>query len=250
MQKIIFSFVLFLNLNAQAQVAYVLPGSKPATATSLVNVSSGNTFRVASLPDRSVYCRPRLANNASWTLSSTIACPYLDSCVAGNLVGALDFPLDAIPSSADAISFIAEELVNEPIEDYQYDITVTNATPNPSSIGIECFDTTLFGNFNTIIAANPYNFLELSNDSIGEVSAKIVITKNDGTLLTRTTVSIPSKQQRDISIHDIAGASDTFGRITIAHTGAVHSLRAKLTKYTSSFVITASDKLESRGNEL
>ncbi len=106
---------------------------------------------------------------------------------------------------------------------------------------IECEETTMYGSFNTVVAANPVNFLEVINlDSpsnsqfINDVPIALVVhIKNyTGAAINTFQFSLAPGERRDVGIHDIAGASDTFGTIIINHNGAPGSLRANLSKYT------------------
>lgn len=246
---VLLAFLAFLP-NAFAQQAYIIPGSRPGSDSGVLSLANGNTFRTFALKDRSVYCRYRSATATDITLSEIIACGS-GTCPTARLVGDVESGTDQGIGADDAIAFIANDNPADgflPVDNY-YDMTVVAVAPSPSNVIIECFNTTLYGNFNTVSAANPFNFLELSNDSNVGINTRVVVTKNDGTILSTLNIFVGEGQQRDISIHDIAGAANTFGRITVAHDGALHGIRAKLTKYTSSFVITASDKLETRGNE-
>ena len=242
-------YFLTLLPSAFAQQAVVLPGSKPGTTSGVVSFSSGDQFLTRVLKDRSVFCRYRGPAGVDVAISPTLTCP-VGTCPTARLIGEAEGGIDQTIGSDDAISFIAEANDDGFLpEDNRYNVTFTGVSPSPSNIIIECFNTTLFGNFNTVTVANPFNFLEISNDSNVTVNVRVVVTKNDGTLLSKTNLSIDKDQQKDIAIHDIAGAANTFGRVTVAHDGPLHGVRAKITKYTSSFLITASDKFETRGNE-
>ena len=250
MKKVLLIFSLLLTQNAfAANLGFIIPGSKPGSTTGTVTVSTGDTFETRIPPDRSVYCRYRSTAATDWALRETITCPFLGlaNCPDGYFAGGSEAGIDTFRGDDDAIAFISNEKVGATLADYKYVITVDSA--DGVAMAIECFETTLFGNFNTVAAANPFNFLELSNDSYKDLNARIVLVKNDGTFLSRINISIPAGQQKDIAIHDIAGAANTFGRITVAHNSGLHALRAKNTKYTSSFLITASDKFETRANE-
>ena len=229
-----------------ANIGFIIPGSKLGSISGIVTAANLDTFSTRLLPDRSVYCRYRSNAISDWGLSSTLTCPFLTACPTARLVGDAESGIDAQFGPDDAIAFITDEQIGAALSNYKYDITISTVS---GSIIPECFETTLYGNFNTVTAANPFNFLELSNDSAISITTRILVTKNDGTLLSRTNITVSAGQQIDIPIHDIAGAANTFGRVTVAHDGALHGLRAKITKYTSSLLITASDKFETRGNE-
>ena len=245
-------FLLLLTLlvfapNAFGDNIFIIPGSKPGFASGLATYATGTAFKTRAVKDRSTYCRYRSGGDVDIGFSLTLLCSFAP-CPMPRRVGAADGRVDSISGVDDAIAFIAEDNVFGADEN-DYTVTLEYVTPSPSDLIIECFDTTLYGNFNTVTVANPFNFLELSNDSGIEIHTRIVVTKNDGTELSKTNVTIGARQQRDIAIHDLAGAANTFGRITVAHDGALNGLRASITKYTSSFLITASTPFTTRGNE-
>ena len=250
MKKSIFIlFCLAFAPSALGQASFVNLGSKPGTDSGIVSYSDGSTFQVRVQPDRSVYCRYRGGISNDVTFSTTLGC-LNGTCPTARHVGDADSGIDSIVGVNDALAFIADN--NDggaAASNNRYDITFTEVSPSPANLIVECFNTTLYGNFNTVTVANPFNFLELSNDSAIDLNTRIVVIKNDGTELARVNVTVPAGQQKDISVHDIAGAANTFGRIMVAHDGALDGLRAKITKYTSSFVITASDKFETRPNQ-
>lgn len=114
---------------------------------------------------------------------------------------------------------------------------------------LECFNTTLFGNFNTITAANPVNFLEIKNISTVSVTARVVLRNFSGTELTRFDVTIAANERRDIAVHDLTGGANTFGSVQVAHTGPLGALVANVSKYQvsgSNLNITATEGLKER----
>lgn len=118
---------------------------------------------------------------------------------------------------------------------------------------IECQETTLFGSFNTIAAANPVNFLEITNlDSQGRQPTTVLVYINNytGTEISSFQInSLAPSERRDIGIHDIAGAADTFGTIILTHDGIPGSIRANLSKYIfegAQLRITATEPLKTK----
>ncbi len=114
---------------------------------------------------------------------------------------------------------------------------------------LECFNTTLFGSFNTVTAANPVNFLELTNISTASIDARIVLKGFSGTELARTTQTIAAGQRVDIAVHSLDGASNTFGSITVAHDGPLGGLTGNVSKYKfdgTTLDITATEPLRAR----
>jgi hypothetical protein len=115
---------------------------------------------------------------------------------------------------------------------------------------IVCEETTLYGSFNTIAAANPINFLELTNiDGLDNdpILVRIHLTSFTGVSFHSFEVSISPRERRDIAIHDMPGAADTFGSIFITHDGKPDTLRANISKYlieNGILRITATEKIQ------
>lgn len=248
-----FAFIsLIILLNSQnafaLPIAFIPQGSKAGTSSGIVSFASGDNFVVNSQIDHSTYCKHRSPTefgdvNFSMTISSTSGGW---SAFDGRLVGNIGAGADSSLNDNDAIAFTA------PGSDTMV-VTLSTVSPNPSNLIIECFNTTLFGNFNTVAAANPFNFLEITNDTNSTATALVVLRNNAGTELARFPVSLNPYQQRDISIHDIAGASNTFGSILVSHNTIPNGIRASVSKYRLSagaFIITATNPLVSRPNEL
>lgn len=247
MKKLLFLFFFALiNTTASAQsVAYIQPGSKAGTVSGVLNLATGNTIQVGAAKDRSIFCGSRSPTLSTQVFfSENISCGF-SSCspFTGREVGHIDNGVNHLGTPSNAISFTAPAFES-------YVITLNLISPSPSNVIIECFDTTLFGNFNTVTAANPFNFLEITNDTRESADATVILYANSGTELSRFNIRLSAHQQRDIAIHDIAGAANTFGSISISHNSVPNAIRANLTKYTSSFVITASTPLMARPNNL
>ena len=237
---------LSINSAYAATSAYIIPGSRAGTSSGIINFSSGDVFLTRVAKDHSAYCRYLAAGTIDVDFLSSISCtsgtcptPTLTGTLAGLINGGFDFGTAA----NDAISFISTG-------NAEYQITNSFITGGTNNAAIECYDTTLFGNFNTVTVANPFNFLEVTNDTDTSASVLVVVTNNAGTEISRFNVTLTARQQRDISIHDISGASNTFGSILLSHNSIPNGIRASVTKYTSAFAITASTPLVTQPNSL
>lgn len=115
---------------------------------------------------------------------------------------------------------------------------------------IVCEETTLYGSFNTVNAANPINFLELTNvDALDNdpIFVRVHLSSFTGVIIQSFELSISPRERRDIAIHDLPGAADTFGSIFITHDGKPDTLRANLSKYlieNGTLRITATEKIQ------
>lgn len=117
---------------------------------------------------------------------------------------------------------------------------------------IICEETTLYGSFNTITAANPINFLELTNvDALDNdpITVRVSLTSFTGVQIHSFEVSLSPRERRDIAIHDMPGAADSFGSLFITHDGKPDTLRATISKYlieNGILRITATEKIQKK----
>jgi hypothetical protein len=215
-----------LVTSVSATTSAVLPGREPAMLprSSMIEWSENNTVGVPVLNDNSYYC----AGVGGYGLDSFRFKPTIGSfsgtpVFRGNTIGSTS------SANAQSIAFIANSSSSYTLT---LDSGMTSSLVGTQPRGyIFCKNTTLFGNFNTVTAANPVNFLELSNSSASTLNAQVIIRNFAGTELDRRTIQVPAQNRRDIGIHEIAGAGNTFGSIQVSHDGALGSLSANVSKY-------------------
>ena len=111
----------------------------------------------------------------------------------------------------------------------RFRLTVASAKGGGELIRIRCWDTTLYGGFNTNV--NDFNFLELTNVSNATISGKIYAITSDGTTaINGATFSVAANRRSDIDLHTPAG-SDKYGLVIVAHDGPNDSLKGFVSQY-------------------
>ncbi len=224
---------------------YLIPGTSHYSASSYDEWDAGDIVHVPGMVDNSYYCRASI-----FTMGDNVV---FESSITGpnstepTLVfrGLADGGYTSFEKGSFAFIALASGT------------NIVSVSTNSSGTGtsdsaralLECFNTTLFGNFNTVTIANPVNYLEISNVSNVSVNALVVIKGYNGTEISRQTVTLAAGTRQDIGIHDISGASNTFGSVSVAHTGTIGSIRANVSKYTFNggvLAITATEPLHER----
>lgn len=247
--KVVFFWAVFLSIitygNNAFAVSTVNPGSRPGVDGGVVNYTDGNKFLLPTKKDHSYYCRAIGSVAVDFDFSSTVGGDTPVS-LAATFRGAVDGGINNGDTN-NAIAFISDESVTLLPE-------FDDVDPDNSPGIVECYLTTLFGNFNTVTVANPFNFLEVSNDTNENIAVRIIYYSNSGTELARQVLTVNADNQRDIAVHDVAGASNTFGRILISHDGPPGGIRASVSKYelteTGGLRITATVPFQTRPDAL
>jgi len=126
-----------------------------------------------------------------------------------------------------------------PATSNRFTITVDDAEGGGESVRIRCFDTTLYGGFNTNV--NDFNFLELTNVTNATITGKITAITADGTtVINAAGFSISAQRRADVDLHTPAGA-DKYGLVIVTHDGPVGALKGGVSQYSgtvSSFELT------------
>lgn len=233
---------LLLSASVSATTALVLPGREPALLprSSMIEWSENDTIGLPAITDNSYYC----AGVGGYGLDS-----FRFKSTIGNFTGAPVFRGNTI-GSASAPNSQSLALIANSSDSYVLTLDsgmTSGVTGNQPRGYVFCKNTTLVGNFNTVTEANPVNFLELTNSSTASLNALVVVRSFAGFELDRRTVEIPALSRRDVGIHDIAGAGNTFGSVQVAHDGALGALSTNVSKYKFDGVsldITATEQLK------
>jgi hypothetical protein len=233
---------LLLSTSVSATTSQVLPGRESAMLprTSMIEWSENDTIGLLALTDNSYYCAG---------IGGSVLDSFRFKSAIGNFTGTTVFRGDTLGSASapanQSLALIANSS-NNYILSLDSGMTSEPGGTQPSGY-IFCKNSTLAGNFNTVTAANPVNFLELTNSSATSLNALVVIRSFTGVELDRRTVQVPAQSRRDIGIHEIENAGNTFGSVQVAHDGALGSLAANVSKYKFDGVtldITATEPLK------
>lgn len=126
-----------------------------------------------------------------------------------------------------------------PVTTDRYRLTVSSAKSGGELARIRCWDTTLYGGFNTNV--NDFNFLEITNVSNATISGRLYAITSDGTnAINGTTFSVAANRRLDIDLHTPAGA-DKYGLVIVAHDGPNDALKGYVSQYlgpVSNFLLT------------
>lgn len=94
---------------------------------------------------------------------------------------------------------------------------------------VECYETTLYGSFNTFV--NDFNFLELTNTSSSTVTGNIRILNSDATVIvSNQSFSVEAGRRFDFDIHTLAG-SQKYGTVIVTHDGNLRTLLGNVSQY-------------------
>jgi len=111
----------------------------------------------------------------------------------------------------------------------RFQLTVAAALGGGESVRVRCFDTTLYGGYNTNV--NDFNFLELTNISNAQLTGKIFAINFDGTTaINGASFTVESNRRLDVDLHTPAGA-DKYGLVYVTHNGPHGSLKATVSQY-------------------
>ena len=143
----------------------------------------------------------------------------------------------------DAASAAGSRITITPIESGDYYLRITNSIPITLSHRLKCFETTLYGGYNT--NANPLNFLELSNLTNSTVSGRVRGFNADGSQILDTTFSIGANSRFDIDIHSAAGAN-RYGILIVTNDAPRGGLQGNVSQYSSGLVLRVTVPLSPR----
>lgn len=225
--KKFFLIALFTTINYSftfaTTTASLVPGREVNTARDEQLLwSSNNTIGVPVLANNSYFCVGIGARNTD-SIRFDPSIPGLDgfSALRGTSFGTSS-------NTNTAISFVSNVTSSHLLV---IDSSTTGAGAGSARGRILCKNSTLFGNFNTVTAANPVNFLEINNHSTFNTNVMIVIRSFNGTELNKQTIEVAGNTRRDIGIHEIAGAGNTFGSVVLAHDGPLGAITGNVSKY-------------------
>ncbi len=234
------AILFFCSSESAFATGFLVPGFSRTSTSTFDTFDSPDTIGIPAVIDNSYYCRAVVSNGLT---------EFFD--FASNL-GGLGSPSLVFRGSADglgnnegAFSFIANGTGS----------AVLSVDANTSGSGggaraiLQCFNTTLFGNFNTVNAANPVNFLEIKNIGTTSLNLRIILRSFTGVELTRFTQTLEVNERKDIAVHTLTNAANTFGGIQIAHDGSLGAVVANVSKYQlngSNLTITATESLRER----
>lgn len=238
--------MIIVFASSVSATGFVLPGTSRLNTTVYDDWDSPDTFGVMAAVDTSIYCRGIPATGLDQIVFTTSSFSLLPSGSSGpTIYGRGDS--DGNAAAGAAIAFTADATGS-----YTLAISSSSSGTGTASAAkgtISCHNTTLYGNFNTITAANPVNYLELKNISTSSVIATVILKTTTGTQISRFNVTLAAGERRDLAIHDVSGASNTFGSIQVPHNGALGAIVGNVSKYLisgSSVVITATEPLSPR----
>ncbi len=236
---VLFSLVLGFSSAASA-TGFVVPGYQRTELDSYTTYAVNDTIGLIATAGNSYYCRAIPPTGLDVVLFNTTFATFPGS---GSPTLTMRGNADGGSQERAAFAFIANNAGSHTV------------TVNQVGIGslrraiFTCHNTTLFGNFNTVTAANPVNFLEVKNISNVAVTATVTLRGFNGTQITSFPVVLQPNTRQDIAVHDIGGAANTFGSVQIAHNGSLGALVANVSKYKFDGVnldITATESLAPR----
>ena len=217
----------------------VVPGSSGQTAETTNTHSSADVIVIPAGADRSVYCRAITITGAQTldfasTFSSSPGSSDPDVVFRGSMDGG--------SNNEQTFAFIANTTGT-------HSINIDSHTGASVDAQISCFETSLYGGFNTVNAANPVNFLEITNLTTESIKWQAVFYSTTGVELYRTDATLNSLSRTDVGLQDVGVLQNTFGSIILAHDGPVGALKANISRYTfdgSTLDITAVTSLTER----
>lgn len=136
-----------------------------------------------------------------------------------------------------------------PTQSDRYRIEIEGAAVGGESVLIRCYETTLFGGFNTNV--NDFNFLELTNIGNATITARVSAIEFDDTVaLNNAEFAVPAGQRVDVSLHDFAGMNK-FGFVRVTHDAPLGTLNGAVSQYfgtVEDFRLGGSQQLKHRLN--
>ncbi len=231
-----FTFLLLAPVDVLAADSLV-PGVGSPDSDNVVslNNNASQDWRLALESGRSYECTALGFGDTGSALDMT----FFDSSL-----GALDTTTNSIkeignstPPTANSSFFGANSrLTITPAVTGLYVVRVTNSSGTTATARIKCFETTLYGGFNT--NANPFNFLEITNQTGAAISGKVRAINFDGTEALNTTFSVAANSRFDINIHGSVG-SNKYGTLVVTHDGPHGALQSNLSQYATGLVLRA-----------
>lgn len=199
-----------------------------AADTFLVDLTANHSYSCDAVPvdqasdfDWSTSVQGTAAQNPETITARTAG--TITPQITGETGGSADNRITFIPTTTD-----------------RFRLTVASAKSGGELIRVRCWDTTLYGGFNTNV--NDFNFLELTNVSNAQITGRIYAITSDGTTaINGASFTVEANRRLDIDVHTPAGA-DKYGLVIVAHNGPNDALKGVVSQYLgpiSNFALTA-----------
>ena len=191
-------------------------------------LAAADTFSIDLTANHSYACDgipESMASNLDWSTDVQGTTGGTPEAITARLAGGINPQItgDAGDSTDNRITFT-------PTTSDRFQLTVASAAGGGESVRIRCFDTTLYGGFNTNV--NDFNFLELTNISSAQIGGKIYAVNFDGTVaINGAAFTVEPNRRLDIDLHTPAGA-DKYGLVYVSHNGPFGSLKGTVSQYT------------------
>lgn len=244
----------FLVTNAQAD-SLIVPGSRDSSAGTIAfegaaTLGGRNTsIRLYMEPNRSYVCSLISdALGASSDLAFTnLANVSLTTVAPLNLIGGVTPAIASENSTINAhrATFTLSGATGQTAGVYYF--IVNNSSSSDYFARAECFETTLYGGYNTNVSN--FNFLEIINTTNTTLSGAVTATNFDGTVvINKQAFSVSPNNRVDVDLHTPAG-SGKYGSVRVTHNGPLGALQAHVSQYAGSaanFTLTGVVPLRSR----
>ena len=237
--KILLITLLLALPTIASATSVVVPGSSGQTSETTNDYSSSDVIVIPGGADRSFHCRAVTVTGAQ-TLDFDSSFSSSPGMTAPDVV--FRGGMDGGTNNEQTFSFIA-------VATGTHSINVDSHTGSSVPAQISCFETSLYGGFNTVNAANPVNFLEITNLTTESIKWQAVFYSTAGVELHRTDATIGSLSRTDFGLQDVGALQNTFGSIVLAHDGPVGAIKANISRYTfdgANLDITAVTSLSER----
>ncbi len=240
-KKILIAGLAILSTESVFATGFVLPGYERTSTSNYTTWTTSDSLALIAVRDNSYYCRAIPASGLeSVQFASTIATHPGSVAPTLTRLGGADGGNSG--ATGAAFSFTANATGT-------HTVLVSSVTGSARAI-FTCHNTTLFGSFNTVNAANPVNFLEITNISTVSSNVTVIVKDFTGTEITRFVQTVPAGARRDVGLHDKTGVANTFGSVQLSYDSPVGSITADISKYNydanSNLNITATVKLSAR----
>lgn len=227
LMALIAGVVLFSPVSVFAQTGHAVIPDRQADST-IASVADGDTIEVAVEAGASYCCEVIVPSNSNiYFSSSTVTIAHGSGTTTAS--GAFPSSAPRLPNGQARLCFIVPEALTLPTATMT--IGISSGSPL-SNVPAQCFETTLYGGFNTSVT--DFNFLEISNQSTsditGSISAINVVPTPDVTVISQQAVTVEAGSRTDVDIHSAAGTG-AFGPLKLVHLGAPGAVKAVLSQY-------------------
>lgn len=230
---ILAGFGLLLS-QAEAQTTYTV-GVNAAGATNISAVAVNDLIDFVAAEDRSYCCSINSSTAGANIRFSTV----YDT--PGETPDYSDYPINARgdwepllgtgPAEARACLSTAKDYL-APAAPYDLPrLRITHDAGGPVPAGVICYETTLFGGFNTFVT--DFNFLELTNTTNSDITVDVVAFNSvtgSQTPIVSQNLTLKANSRKDLDIHSAAG-SGAYGPVLVMHNGTPGSVIAILNQY-------------------